>query len=439
MGSERRWLKVKRNAVSAGWLSVLFAGLGQLYNRQYVKGLLLVLTHAIGIYLFVTKLYPDLKGLYTLGDKGQHLEKVGKLFKNVPGDHSIFMMIYGVISLIIVALFLAFYILNIRDAIFVGRKRDQGSEVQGLSNNLFPWLLLALPILGVLFFTIMPIVFTSLIAFTNYASPNHIPPKNLVDWVGFATFKKLFTMNSWSDTFVGVFSWTLVWAVLATVTCYFGGILVALLINQTGIKLKGFWRMLFIIPYAIPQFVSLLIMRNMLNEKFGPINQYFRYFGLGGLPWLNDPFWAKVSVIVVNMWIGIPVSMVLVMGILTTIPKDLYEAAEVDGASAWMKFRNVTMPFVMFATAPILITQFAGNINSFNVIFLLTGGAPATMEYNNAGKTDLLVTWLYKLTLDFNQYNMAATVAILLFLMIAALSIGIYSRTRSYKEEDMIQ
>ncbi|WP_256756666.1 sugar ABC transporter permease [Cohnella sp. WQ 127256] len=430
---------MKRNAVSAGWLSVLFAGLGQLYNRQYVKGLLLVLTHAIGIYLFVTKLYPDLKGLYTLGDKGQHLEKVGKLFKNVPGDHSIFMMIYGVISLIIVALFLAFYILNIRDAIFVGRKRDQGSEVQGLSNNLFPWLLLALPILGVLFFTIMPIVFTSLIAFTNYASPNHIPPKNLVDWVGFATFKKLFTMNSWSDTFVGVFSWTLVWAVLATVTCYFGGILVALLINQTGIKLKGFWRMLFIIPYAIPQFVSLLIMRNMLNEKFGPINQYFRYFGLGGLPWLNDPFWAKVSVIVVNMWIGIPVSMVLVMGILTTIPKDLYEAAEVDGASAWMKFRNVTMPFVMFATAPILITQFAGNINSFNVIFLLTGGAPATMEYNNAGKTDLLVTWLYKLTLDFNQYNMAATVAILLFLMIAALSIGIYSRTRSYKEEDMIQ
>lgn len=430
---------MKRNAVSAGWLSVLFAGLGQLYNRQYVKGLLLVLTHAIGIYLFVTKLYPDLKGLYTLGDKGQHLEKVGKLFKNVPGDHSIFMMIYGVISLIIVALFLAFYILNIRDAIFVGRKRDQGSEVQGLSNNLFPWLLLALPILGVLFFTIMPIVFTSLIAFTNYASPNHIPPKNLVDWVGFATFKKLFTMNSWSDTFVGVFSWTLVWAVLATVTCYFGGILVALLINQAGIKLKGFWRMLFIIPYAIPQFVSLLIMRNMLNEKFGPINQYFRYFGLGGLPWLNDPFWAKVSVIVVNMWIGIPVSMVLVMGILTTIPKDLYEAAEVDGASAWMKFRNVTMPFVMFATAPILITQFAVNINSFNVIFLLTGGAPATMEYNNAGKTDLLVTWLYKLTLDFNQYNMAATVAILLFLMIAALSIGIYSRTRSYKEEDMIQ
>ena len=197
--------------------------------------------------------------------------------------------------------------------------------------------------------------------------------------------------------------------------------------------------MLFIIPYAIPQFVSLLIMKNLLNEKFGPINQYFRYFGMEGLPWLNDPFWAKVSVIVVNMWIGIPVSMILVMGILTTIPKDLYEAAEVDGATAWAKFRNITMPYILFATAPILITQFVGNINNFNVIFLLTGGNPATMKYNNAGETDLLVTWLYKLTLDFNQYNIAAAVSILIFLFIAAAAIVMFRRTRSFNEEDMIQ
>ncbi|QMV43687.1 carbohydrate ABC transporter permease [Cohnella cholangitidis] len=430
---------MKRNAVAAGWLSVLCAGLGQWYNKQYAKGLLFVFIHAIGIYLVSTTLFTKIKGLITLGEQGQHLEKVGKIFKNVPGDHSIFMMIHGVLAVIVLGLYIVFYILNIRDAVAVGRKRDTGSAVKGLKNDIFPWALLALPIIGVLFFTIMPIVFTSLLAFTNYASPHHIPPKNLVDWVGFGTFDKLFNMNVWADTFGGVLTWTIIWAILATVTCYFGGILVALLINQQGIKLKGFWRMLFIIPYAIPQFVSLLIMRNMLNEKFGPINQYFRYFGLEGLPWLNDPFWAKVSVIVVNMWIGIPVSMVLVMGILTTIPKDLYEAADVDGASAWMKFRNITMPYVLFATAPILITQFAGNINSFNVIFLLTGGNPATMKYNNAGQTDLLVTWLYKLTLDFNQYNIAATVAILLFLIIAVMSVLLYSRTRSFKEEDMIQ
>ncbi|WP_276357483.1 carbohydrate ABC transporter permease [Cohnella caldifontis] len=430
---------MKRHAAAAGWLSALCAGLGQWYNRQYAKGLLLVLIHAAGIYLIAAKLSPYLKGLYTLGTKGQHLEKVGKISKMVPGDHSIFMMIHGVMAALVAVLFVVIYILNIRDAVAVGRRRELEKDPRSLNSSVFPWMLLALPIIGVVFFTIMPIVFTSLIAFTNYASPNHIPPKNLVDWVGFATFHKLFNLNVWSNTFFGVMTWTFIWAVLATVTCYFGGILVALLINQQGVRFKGFWRMLFIIPYAIPQFVSLLIMRNMLNEKFGPINQYFRAFGLEGLPWLNDPIWAKVSVIVVNMWIGIPVSMVLVMGILTNIPKDLYEAADVDGASPWMKFRNITLPYVLFATAPILITQFAGNINNFNVIFLLTGGNPATMAYNNAGETDLLVTWLYKLTLDFNQYNIAAAVSILIFLFIATLAIVMYRRTRSFREEDMIQ
>ncbi|KIL36757.1 sugar ABC transporter permease [Cohnella kolymensis] len=430
---------MKRHAAVAGWLSALCMGLGQWYNRQYAKGALFLLIHAAGIYLMTTTLIPHLKGLVTLGDKGQHLEKVGKVFKNVPGDHSVFMMIYGVLAALLLIFYVFLYVRNIRDAIQVGRRREQGRDPQSLGNSLFPWMLLAFPIIGVLFFTIMPIVFTSLIAFTNYASPNHIPPKNLVDWVGLATFDKLFNLNVWSNTFGGVLTWTVIWAITATLTCYFGGILVALLINQQGIKFKGLWRMLFIVPYAIPQFVSLLILRNMLNEKFGPINQYFRVFGLEGLPWLNDPFWAKVSVIVVNMWLGIPVTMVLVMGILTTIPKDLYEAAEVDGASSWMKFRNITMPFVLFSTAPILITQFAGNINNFNVIFLLTGGNPATMAYNNAGETDLLVTWLYKLTLDFNQYNIAAAVSILIFLFIATLSILVYTRTRSFREEDMIQ
>ncbi len=430
---------MKHRAATAGWLSVICAGLGQLYNRQYFKGLTFILIYAAGIYAIAAKLTPHLKGIVTLGEQGQHLVKVGKVFKNVPGDHSIFMLIYGVLAILVVLILLLFYVLNIRDAVVVGRRMQGGSELRALNSSVFPWLLLSVPMLGVLFFTVMPIVFTSLIAFTNYASPNHIPPKNLVDWVGFATFDKLFNMNVWSNTFVGVLSWTIVWAILATVTCYFGGILVALLISQHGIRFKGIWRMLFIIPYAIPQFVSLLIMKNLLNEKFGPINQYFSYFGMEGLPWLNDPFWAKVSVIVVNMWIGIPVSMILVMGILTTIPKDLYEAAEVDGATAWAKFRNITMPYILFATAPILITQFVGNINNFNVIFLLTGGNPATMKYNNAGETDLLVTWLYKLTLDFNQYNIAAAVSILIFLFIAAAAIVMFRRTRSFNEEDMIQ
>ena len=110
--------------------------------------------------------------------------------------------------------------------------------------------------------------------------------------------------------------------------------------NSTkGIRFKGVWRVILIIPYAIP-LISLLVMRNMFNGQFGPINQYLRYFGLEGLPWLTDPVWAKVTVIIVNMWVGIPVSMLLVMSVLTTIPKDLYEAADVDGATGFRNSRS---------------------------------------------------------------------------------------------------
>lgn len=421
-------------------------GFGQFYNRQYMKGLLFLLIHATGITLLLTVLPKHLKGFITLGEQGQRLEKVGKVYVNVPGDHSIFMMIYGLVAILVVLIYVFLYVMNVRDAVRSGRLRDQGKQLHSFAGtvrhafaNGFPWILLSLPILGVLVFTILPIVFTALIAFTNYSSPNNIPPKNLVDWVGFQTFKNLFSMEIWSNTFFGVASWTLIWAILATFTCYFGGIFVALLINQKGIRFKGFWRTVFIIPYAIPQFVSLLIMRNILNDKFGPLNQYFRYFGLEGLPWLSDPFWAKVSVIVVNMWLGVPVTMVLVMGVLTAIPKDLYEAADVDGATAGAKFKSITLPYVLFATAPILIMQFAGNINNFNVIFLLTNGNPSAIDYNFAGKTDLLVTWLYKLTLDNNKYNIASAISILIFLVIATLSIVFYTRSRSFREEDLTQ
>lgn len=437
---------MNRHAGTAGWLSVISMGLGQLYNRQFVKGIVLFVAHIASLIYIIAGLSKHIYGFFTLGEQGQHLVKVGKIYKNVPGDHSIFMMIYGLLSIIVVLIYLFVYVMNVRDAIYNGRLRDQGLPVRNFKESIqsafsknFHWALLSVPIIGVLFFTIMPILFMIFMAFTNYSAPDHIPPKNLVDWVGLKTFKDLFTLNVWSNTFFGVLTWTIIWAILATVTCYFGGILVALLISQKDIKLKGMWRTLFIIPYAIPQFVSLLVMRNMLNDKFGPINQYFRYFGLEGLPWLSDPFWAKVSVIAVNMWIGIPVSMVLVMGILTSIPKDLYEAADVDGATSWIKFRHITMPFVLFSTMPILITQFAGNINNFNVIFLLTGGGPSTINYNSAGQTDLLVTWLYKLTLENNKYNIASAVGILIFIIIASVSIISYTRTKSYREEDMIQ
>ncbi|KAF9122383.1 ABC transporter permease subunit [Paenibacillus cellulositrophicus] len=426
----------------AALLSIISMGLGQIYNRQWIKGILFLLIEAFGIYYFINNLGRALWGITSLGDTPRLLVK-GKW---IDGDHSIFIMIQSLITLLFLLIFIVVYVMNVRDAYHTAIKRENGQVPNSFAQSIkfvmdykFAQAFLTLPALGILFFTIMPILFMIMLAFTNYSAPNHIPPAKLVDWVGFQTFKDLVSLKTWSHTFFGVLTWTIIWAVLSTATTYLGGLLVALLINQQGIKFKGMWRTILVIPYAIPQLISLLVMRNMFNGQFGPINQYLGYFGLGGLPWLTDPFWAKVTVILVNMWVGIPVSMILIMGVLTTIPKDMYEAAEVDGASAYQKFRIVTLPMILFSTAPTLIMQFAGNINNFNMIFLLTNGNPVVGDYQYAGATDLLVTWLYKLTLDQNKYNMASAVGIIIFLIIAIFSIYNYRRTKSFKEEDMIQ
>ncbi|MNM73686.1 Maltose transport system permease protein MalF [compost metagenome] len=420
-------------------LSILCMGLGQIYNRQFTKGLIFLAFEAISIYYFINNLAYALWGIVTLGETPRAVD-----LHNY--DHSIFIMVQSLITIIFFVVFIIAYIMNIRDARKIGYERDQGKKPNSFKQSVryvldykFAVTLLSIPALGILFFTVMPIIFMVMIAFTNYSAPKHIPPQMLVDWVGFDTFKNLLALKSWSYTFYGVLTWTIIWAILSTVTTYFGGLLVALLINQKGIKFKGLWRTILIIPYAIPQLISLLVMRNMFNGQFGPINQYLRYFGLDAIPWLTDPTWARATVILVNMWVGIPVSMLLIMGVLTTIPKDMYEAAEVDGATGYQKFKIVTLPMILFTTAPTLITQFAGNINNFNLIFLLTGGDPVNGKYQNAGSTDLLVTWLYKLTLTSNRYNMASAIGIIIFLIIASFSIYNYRRTKSFKEEDMIQ
>lgn len=366
------------------------------------------------------------------------------MYQRVAGDHSIFLLIEGLIIVFVVIVFIMLYIYNIRDAYRNGALREAGGQphtfVQSLKHVFeknFAQLILFPPLLFVFFFSVLPLIFNILIAFTNYSSPKNLPPANLVDWVGLSTFKDLFALSAWAKTFYGVFSWTVVWAILSTVTTFFGGFAVALLVQQPITRFKAMWRTLYMLPFAIPGFVSLLIMRNMFNAQFGPVNQYLRWLGLEGPNWLSDPVWAKATILLVNLWLGFPVSMLLIIGILATIPRDLYEAAEVDGASPFQKFRKITFPSVMFSLAPILIGQFAGNFNNFNVIYLMTNGRPANSDYQFAGETDILITWLYNLSINNGKYNFAAVVSIIIFAILATISLWNFRRTRSFQEEDV--
>ncbi|MEW9699677.1 carbohydrate ABC transporter permease [Paenibacillus sp. SI8] len=437
---------MSRHRINAAVLSVLWCGFGQLYNRQFIKGILLILVEALGVFYFYDKLGKAIFGLFTLGVTPTRQVEVKGVSVNIPGDHSIFLMIQGITTVLAFFLILTVFVMSIRDAYVVGKQREAGKVpnnfIQSIRYTLdkkFAELLLILPGIGILFFTILPIIFMVMIAFTNYSAPDHVPPAKLVNWVGFQTFKDLLLLKTWSATFFGVLRWTIIWAISATVTTFFGGFLVALLVQQKDIRFKTFWRTILIVPYAIPSLISLLMMRNLFNAQFGPINQYLGYFGLYKPQWLTDPIWAKFTVILVNMWIGIPVSMILIMGVLTTISRDMYEAAEIDGASNFQKFRLITMPLVLFTTAPVLITQFAGNINNFNAIFLLTNGGPNVGKYQFAGATDLLVTWLFNLTLNQLKFNIASAIGILIFFLIATFSIWNFRRSRSFREEDMIQ
>ncbi|AJY75914.1 carbohydrate ABC transporter permease [Paenibacillus beijingensis] len=435
---------MNRHSLRATVLSILFMGFGQLYNRQWFKGLPLAVTWAAVLIGCSSNIFATLKGLVTLGVTPTHRQKVNGLYVTIQGDHSIFLMVQGLIAFFALLLIISVYVLNVRDAYINGRRLEEKETIApplhmigSFRDKYFPFITLLFPFISILFLTVLPIIFSTLLAFTNYADPI-LPPGNLINWVGFDNFFNLVQLKSWSSTFVGVLIWTIVWAVIATFSCYFGGMFVAMLIHQPFVRFKKMWRAILIVPIAIPTLVSLLMMRNLFNNKFGPINEYLKMLGMNGLPWLTDPFWAKVTVLLVNLWIGIPVSMILISGILVTIPRDLYEAAEIDGARPRQKFRHITLPLVLFSTTPIIIMQFANNINNFNMIYLLTNGGPVNPNYQYAGDTDLLVTWLYKLTLSNQQYNLASVIGIIIFVIIASLSIFYYRRTRSYNEEDMI-
>ncbi len=429
-------------------LSFVLMGFGNLVRGQVAKGLYYFLSEAVFVVYMVLFGARSLVGIVTLGTKTQYIEAIpGQVPKVIRGDNSMLMLLYGVATVLLVVWFIATYFWNISSAMQTQRAVENGEVLPGLRTEAREYLdakfhvtLMILPVMGLLLFTVLPLLFMILIAFTNYDS-SHQPPGSLFHWTGLYTFKALFSNSGvLGGTFWPVLGWTITWAVIATASNYVLGMLLAILINRKGVRFKGLWRTVFVMSIAIPQFVSLLLMRNMLDD-FGPINGVLQHWGLTSkfIPFLTNATFARISVLVVNLWVGIPYSMLITSGILLSIPKELYEAAAIDGASPFRMWTKIILPYVVFVTGPYLITQFIGNINNFNVIYLLTGGGPSGLTYYQAGKTDLLVTWLYKLTVNTRDYSYASAIGICVFIISAILSLVAYRNTKSYKKEETFQ
>ena len=430
-------------------LSHVFLGAGNLYHKQIAKGLIFLILE-VGFFVLMI-LSPQINdtplGFKSIGNFFTLGTEAGDIFN--PTDNSMLMLLFGVISFGIIGIFLAIYKANLSSA----RKADLDvkngknpttfkEDIAALFDSRFHIAMLTPAIIGMITFTLLPTIFMILIAFTNYDA-QHPAGQVLFDWVGIENFRAIFNgSGEISVRFGPVLAWTLIWAFFATATNYIGGILLALLINRKGIKLKKIWRTIFILTIALPQFISLLAMRNILSE-YGPINSMMMNLNLTSEPikflaTANSAWTARFTIIMINIWIGVPYTMLMTTGILMNVPKDLYEAAQIDGATKRQAFFNITVPYILFVTAPYLITSFVGNITSFNVIFLLTGGDPVVPGYV-AGETDLLVTWLYKLTIDQSEYNVGSVIAIMTFIITATATLFSYRRSKSYKEEDAFQ
>lgn len=432
----------KGNAITH--LSFVIMGALHLLKGQLVKGSLFLLAE-IGFILFmILQGFNVLGGLLTLGTVKQGWVMDEKLGIEVlaKGDNSMLILIYGIATITLCILFICVYHAHFKSMQHISELEKKGlaiprfkDDVKSLLDDRFHITLLSIPAIGVLVFTIIPLIYMISIAFTSY-DHNHLPPKNLFDWVGLANFSNMLT-GRMADTLFPLLGWTLIWAFMATATTFIFGVLLALLINKKGIKGKGFFRTLFVLTMAVPQFVSLLIMRNLLHSS-GPINVFLEKIGLIShpIPFLTDGLMAKISVITINMWVGIPVTMLIATGILMNLPSDQVEAAKIDGANGVQILKSITFPQILFVMTPSLIQQFIGNINNFNVIYLLTEGGPVNSNYYSAGETDLLVTWLYKLTVETADYNVASVIGIITFVLSAVFSLFVYTRSNSFKKED---
>jgi len=432
-------------------LSYLIMGFGSFARGQWGRGLLFFLFQTVfNIYMFMPN--AQFSGLFYLSKLGTlgTVETVKKGRTVQYGDHSFFILLYGVLTIFFILGFIYTWYQNVKqnriseELLRNGHKlKSTKDDLRSLADEQFHKTLLALPTLGVLIFTILPIFFMILIAFTNFDA-THQPPAKLFTWVGWDNFRQLLSTDttSYGNTFTQLLIWTLVWAFFATFLNYFLGMLVAIMINKKGIRLKKVWRTILVMTIAIPQFVSLLYVGKMFAAD-GIINSTLMAWGWidKPLPFWTDGTWARVTIIIINVWIGIPYLMLIATGILMNIPADLYESARIDGANAFQMYRKITLPYMLFVTGPYLLTSFTGNINNFNVIYLLSGGKPQTMELSgNAGYTDLLITWLYKMTVsDEPNYKLAATIGILIFIVMAAINLIVYNMIPSVRNEEDFQ
>ncbi|MBP3809338.1 MAG: sugar ABC transporter permease [Clostridiales bacterium] len=460
--------KAISNGDAAVKLSTVLMGAGYFARKRIVVGILTTIYEALFVLMCIFYATPNLAKFGTLGTtvRSTSFDPVTMQNTVIPGDNSFLILLNSVIALFMILVFILTWIHNIKRQYELQLMSENGEhinsfaeDVKSLVNGRFNITLMALPTIGVILMNVIPILILIAIAFTNY-DQQHMPPSSLFTWVGLTNFKSIINFSSTNSAFgyafFKVLGWTLVWAFFSTFTCFLGGIVMAKLISYHRVKFPKFWRTLFVITIAVPQFVTLLLVRYFFGDS-GIVNSFCSSIGitsalkaiglvsahLNYIPFLTNPSWAKFMIIMINIWVGVPYQMLIATGVLLNIPESQIESAKLDGANAWQIFWHITMPYVLFVEGPTLITDFVRNINNFNVIYLLTQDTFVTTNQTlanaNAKEVDLLVTWLFRLTNDYYNYKMASVIGIIVFVICAVFSLIAFSKFLSGGREESYQ
>ena len=316
-----------------------------------------------------------------------------------------------------------------------------------------PYIYIAPAVILMMFLTLLPNIYSLFLSFTNY-SLFHFQH---FQFVGFRNFIKVMSGAEFK-VFTKVFTWTIIWSIVSVAGMLTVGMILAIPLNNNNLKGRNFYRTFYIVPWAIPAFITVLMWQGLLNSDLQALNliimklpsiligglnsilQTLNHltgnafpFTLPKIPWLNNPLMARVSVLMVNIWLGFPFMMSICLGAMQAIPREIYEAASVDGATPGRQFRTITLPLLRNAMLPVLISSFAFNFNQFGSIYLLTGGGPAVLG-SQAGATDILVTYSYKLAFNLFQFGLACSYGVFIFLIIALLSSVNFRLTGAFED-----
>lgn len=419
------------------YLTVLLPGLGQLLNKQYVKALLfglislfvygIAIPYALG---FGNYQGEGIAGLISLAEGGARIDK--SLIFMIEGILAIFLLIISVI-----AVYVSFVdVKTVEKRIIQGvRPLSWFESHERIRTEGFPYLVSVPALLLTVFVVLVPITTTVVLSFTNM-DPNH---QSKFSWVGISNYKLIALGEGIAGSaFWLILAWTLIWTFVATTLAIVLGFALALMVNNERIKGKAFFRLVYILPWAVPSFITIMFFSIMLSPNGIMTELISGLFGQA-IHVKTSPVGSRIVLILLQGWLGSAYVFLLSTGVLQAIPGDLYEAAQIDGATSWQKIRRITIPMVLFQTAPLLIGQYTFNFNNFSVIFLFNSGGPfnPTQYGNLAGTTDLLISYIFKLTMT-NQYQAIAAAIITVIsagLMIFAF-IG-FRNSKAFKEDQL--